>query len=178
MDAGLEITVRRHGPVVVVHPRGCLTLRTATELRRVLVEELRDHGRVVVDLDGFQLGHSSWVLIFPSVLAECGGWPTAKVVLCRPDKDMAQALAAQGVSVLVPVYHLLLEAEAAIDHRPDVVRMWTWLPCGVWAPATARQLVREVCPRWQSMTNCKTSPKSWSASWWPSPSSIRAPQLG
>lgn len=149
MDAGFDVTVRRHGHVVVVHPRGLLTLRTATELRRVLFEELLDHGRVVVDLDGFQLEQAPGVKIFPSVLAECGGWPTAKVVLCRPNKAMAQELAARGVSVLVPVYHLLLEAEAAIDRRPDVVRMETQLSCDAWAPATARQLVRETCPLWQ-----------------------------
>lgn len=112
MDTGLDVTVRRHEQVVVVHLRGVLTLSTATELHRVLVKELLDHGQVVVDLDGFQLGpHASWVEIFPAALAECGGWPTAKIALCRPNKQMAQTLAAHGVSVLVPIYHLVLEAE-------------------------------------------------------------------
>jgi hypothetical protein len=150
MDGGLDVTVRRHGQVVVVHPRGLLTSRAARELHCVLHKELLDHGRVVVDLDGFQLGsQASSVEIFPAALAECGGWPTAKVVLCRPNNEMAQTLADQGVSVSVPVYHLLLEAEAAIDRRPDVVRMRTRLPCDVRAPAEARQLVRDVCPLWQ-----------------------------
>jgi anti-anti-sigma regulatory factor len=149
MDAVLDITVRRHGQVVIVHPRGVLTSRTATRLRQVLVRELLNRGQVVVDLDRFQLGQASWTEIFPAALAECGGWPAAKVALCRPDKEMAQALAARGISSLVPVYHLLLEAEGAIDRRPDVVRTQTRLPCDMGASAAARQLVREMCPLWQ-----------------------------
>jgi anti-sigma regulatory factor (Ser/Thr protein kinase) len=46
-------------------------------------------------------------------------------------------------------YHLLLEAEAAIDWRPPVVRMRVQLPCDTSAPAPARQFVREMCPLWQ-----------------------------
>lgn len=146
----LDVTVRHHGQVAIVHPRGFLTLRTATELRRVLVKELVSHGRVVVDLDGFRLGpQASWVMIFPTVLAECGGWPAAKIALCRPDAEMTAALAAGGVPAVVPVYPLQLEAKGAIDRRPDVVRMQTGLPHNMHAPASARQLIRDVCPLWQ-----------------------------
>jgi anti-sigma regulatory factor (Ser/Thr protein kinase)/anti-anti-sigma regulatory factor len=149
MDSALDVAVHRLGQVVVVHPRGLLTVRTAARLRHVLAKELVDHGRVVVDLDGFQVGRESCVTVFPAVLTQCGGWPSAKVVLCRPDSAMAQALAARRVSALVPVYHLLLEAEAAIDTRPPVVRVRVQLPCDTRAPASARRLVREMCPKWQ-----------------------------
>ncbi|MGH3971755.1 MAG: ATP-binding protein [Pseudonocardiaceae bacterium] len=149
MGSAIDIAVHRRGQVVVVHPRGLLTVRTAAELRRVLATELLDHGRAVVDLDGFHIGRASCVTIFPAVLTQCGGWPSAKIALCRPDPGMAQALAARRVSALVPVYHLLLEAEAAIDWRPPVVRMRVQLPCDTSAPATARRLVREMCPLWQ-----------------------------
>jgi hypothetical protein len=150
MDAGLDVTVRRHGQVGMVHPRGSLTVPAATELHRLLVNELLSTGRMVVDLDGFQLGpQSSEVMIFPAALAECGGWPTAKIALCRPDPRMTQALTARGVSALIPVYHLLLEAKAEIDRRPAVVRQRTELPGTGSAPATARRWVREVCPLWQ-----------------------------
>lgn len=98
VDTELDVTVRRHGQVVVVHPRGALTLRTSRVLHRVLVNELLGNGRVVVDLDGFQLEHAPRVTMFPAVLAECGGWPAVKVALCRPEQDMAQALLARGVS--------------------------------------------------------------------------------
>jgi hypothetical protein len=78
MDTGLDVTVRRHEQVVVVHLRGVLTLSTATELHRVLVRGLLDHGQVVVDLDGFQLGpHASWVEIFPAALGELGPMKSA-----------------------------------------------------------------------------------------------------
>jgi anti-sigma regulatory factor (Ser/Thr protein kinase)/anti-anti-sigma regulatory factor len=149
MDPALDTAVYRHGQVVVVHPRGWLTVRTAAEVRRVLAKELLDHGRVVVDLDGLRVGRASCVMIFPAVLTQCGGWPFAKVALCRPDEEMAEALAARNVSTLVPVYHLRLEAEAAIDWRPAVVRVRVQLPCDVGTPAAARRLVREMCPLWQ-----------------------------
>jgi hypothetical protein len=150
MDMELDVTVRRHGQVAIVHPRGFLTLHTATVWRRVLVKELVSHGRVVVDLDGFRLGpQASWVMIFPTVLAECGGWPAAKIALCRPDEEMTEALAAGGVPAVVPVYPLQLEAKGAIDRRPDVVRAQTGLPPHMRAPASARQLVRDICPLWQ-----------------------------
>ena len=149
MDSALDIAVHHHGQVVVAHPRGLLTARTAAELRLVLAKELFDHGRVVVDLDGLAVGRAPCVTIFPAVLTQCGGWPFAKVALCRPGPGMAQALAARRVSDLVPVYHLLLEAEAAIDRRPPVVRVRKQLPCNTGAPATARRLVREMCPLWQ-----------------------------
>ena len=149
MSSALDIAAYRHGQVVVVHPRGLLTVRTGTELRRVLTKELTGHGRVVVDLDGFSVGRASCVTIFPAVLTQCGGWPAAKLALCRPEPGMAQALAARRVSALVPVYHLLLEAQAAIDSRPPVVRVRVQLPFDAGAPATARRLVREMCPLWQ-----------------------------
>ncbi|MGH3692959.1 MAG: ATP-binding protein [Pseudonocardiaceae bacterium] len=150
MGRELDVTVRRHGQVVMVHPRGLLTLDTATDLWRVLVKELHGHGRVVVDLDGFRLGsQASWVMIFPTVLAECGGWPAAKIALCRPDAEMTEALVTLGVPALVPVYHLQLEAKGAIDRRPDIVRMRTGLPGDVRAPARARRLIRDMCPLWQ-----------------------------
>lgn len=150
LDRELDVTVRRHGQVVIVHPRGSLELDTATHLWRVLVKALHAHGRVVVDLDGFRLGsQASWVMIFPTVLAECGGWPAAKIALCRPDAAMTQALATLEVPALVPVYHLQLEAKGAIDRRPDIVRMRTGLPGDVRAPAKARRLIRDMCPLWQ-----------------------------
>jgi hypothetical protein len=149
VGAQLDVTVRHHGQVAMVHPRGSLTGSTATQLHRVVVKELRNTGRVVVDLDGFQLGpQASDVMIFPAALAECGGWPAAKIALCRPDPQMTQTLVARRVSSLVPVYQLQLEAKAEIDRQPSLVRRRTELPGDVTAPAAARHLVRDVCPLW------------------------------
>jgi anti-anti-sigma regulatory factor len=149
METRFDITVRHRGPVVVVHPRGRLTVHSATALREILANKLRNHGQVVVDLDGFALDHAAAVEIFPAVMTECGGWPVAKLVLCRPDPQMAQVLTTRQVSSLVPVHPLLLQAEAAIDRRPDIVRLQTPLPGGPRASVRARQLVRDICPLWQ-----------------------------
>jgi anti-sigma regulatory factor (Ser/Thr protein kinase) len=149
MDSALDLAVHRHRQIALLHPRGLLTVRTATDLRGALAEELTVHGRVVVDLDGLRVGRESCVTVFPAVLTQCGGWPSAKVALCRPDAAMTQALAARQVPTLVPVYHLRLEAEAAIDARPPLVRVRVQLPYDAGAPASARRLVREMCPKWQ-----------------------------
>ena len=149
MDSALDIAVRRNERAVIVHPRGLLTVRTTAKVREVLATELTERSRVVVDLDGLQVGRESCVTVFPAVLTQCGGWPSAKLALCRPDPSMAHALTARRVTALVPVYQLRLEAEAAIDSRPMVVRVRVELPCEAGAPASARRLVREMCPKWQ-----------------------------
>jgi anti-sigma regulatory factor (Ser/Thr protein kinase) len=149
MDSALDIAIHQHGQVVIVHPRGLLAVRSTFELREVLVTELTERNRVVVDLDGLRVGRESCVAVFPAVLTQCGGWPSVKLALCRPDTAMTQALTARRVTALVPVYHLRLEAEAAIDSRPRVVRVRVELPCEAQAPSSARRLVREMCPKWQ-----------------------------
>ncbi|MGH3798232.1 MAG: ATP-binding protein [Pseudonocardiaceae bacterium] len=126
-----------------------MTERTGSEVGRVLTKVLLDHGRVVVDLDGFRLGRASCVTIFPAALDQCGGWPRVRLVLCRPDHDMARALVQRRISALVPVYRLLPEAENAIERRPVVVRARTRLACDDHAPDVARRLVRDTCPKWQ-----------------------------
>ena len=149
MGAGFDVTVREHGQVCVVHPQGTLTERTGIELRRILAEVLLGQGRAVVDLDEFRLVRESCVTVFPAVLDHCGGWPRARMVLCRPDDGMGRALAQRRVSALVPVCRRLPEAEEAIEQRPAVVRARTRLVCDDHAPDLARQLVRDTCPMWQ-----------------------------
>lgn len=149
MGAEFGVTVRAHGRVRVVQPRGALTERTGAELRQVLLKVLVDHGRVVVDLDGLRVVRASGVTIFPAALDRCGGWPRARLVLCRPDEEMARALAQRRVPALVPVYRLLAEAEEGVEQRPTVVRALTRLVCDEHAPDVARRLVRDTCPMWQ-----------------------------
>lgn len=149
MGAEFGVTVRGYGQVRVVQPRGTLTERTGAELRRILAKVLVDHGRAVVDLDGFRLARASCVAVFPAVLDHCGGWPKVRLVLCRPDGGMARALAQRRISALVPVYELLPEAAEAIEQRPALVRARTRLVCDDHAPDLARQLVRDTCPMWQ-----------------------------
>ena len=149
MGAEFGVTVREHGQLKVLQPHGMLTERTEIELRRVLARTLLDHGRVVVDLDGFQVVRVSCVTVFPAVLDHCGGWPRVRLVLCGPDDAMARALVQRGVPAVVPVYQLLLEAEQAIERRPAVVRARTRLGCDDRARDLARTLVRDTCPMWQ-----------------------------
>lgn len=149
MGAEFGVSLREHGLICVVRPQGMLTERTGAELRRILTRVLLDRGRAVVDLDGFQVVRASGVTVFTAALDHCGGWPKARLVLCRPDHEMARALIQQRISILVPVYQLLSEAEEALEQRPVVVRVRTRLVCDTRAPDVARRLVRDTCPRWQ-----------------------------
>ncbi|HEY2764918.1 MAG TPA: ATP-binding protein [Pseudonocardiaceae bacterium] len=149
MSAGLNVTVRARGKVPVLQPHGMLTERTGTEVRRILAKVLVDHGRAVVDLNGFRVSRASCVTVFPAALDQCGGWPRARLVLYRADEAMARALAQQGVSALIPVCRMLSEAEEAIERRPTVVRARIRLPCDDLALDLARRLVRDTCPNWQ-----------------------------
>ncbi|MGH3915010.1 MAG: ATP-binding protein [Pseudonocardiaceae bacterium] len=149
MGAEFDVSVRAHGQIRVVQPHGVLTEHTGTQLCRVLATALRDHRRVVVDLDGFGLARTSCVTIFPAALDQCGGWPRGCLVLCRPDQQMALALEQHRVPALVPVYPLLRDAEEAIERRPAVVRTRIQLGCDDHAPDAACRLVRETCTMWQ-----------------------------
>ncbi|MGQ0778763.1 MAG: ATP-binding protein [Pseudonocardiales bacterium] len=149
MGAGIDVSVRAHGQVRVVRPQGVLTERTGAQLCRALATELLNHHRVVVDLAGFGLARASCVTVFPAALDQCGGWPRVRLVLCRPDQRMAQALEQRRVSALVPVYQLLLEAEEAIERRPALVRTRIQLGCDDRAPDVAGRLVRDTCTMWQ-----------------------------
>lgn len=149
MGAEFDVSVRAHGQLRVVHPQGVLTERTGAQLHRVLATTLLDHQRVVVDLEGLGLARTSCVTIFPAVLDQCGGWPRARLVLCRADQRMVHALEQRRVSALVPLYQLLPEAEKAIERRPELVRVRTRLTCDDRAPEIACRLVRDTCTRWQ-----------------------------
>ena len=105
MDSALDIAVHRHEQVVVVHPRGLLKVRTAAELRKVLAKELTGHGRVVVDLDGLRVGRESSVTVFPAVLTQCGGWPSAKLALCRVTGTVDLITAPALASRLIEAVH-------------------------------------------------------------------------
>lgn len=148
MGAEFGVSVRGHGQARVVQPQGRLTERTGVELSRILVKIVLDHRRVVVDLDELRVVRVSGVMIFPAVLDRCGGWPRARMVLCRPDEAMARALAERRVSTLVPVCRLLSEAAGAFELRPAVVRARTRLTCDDHAPDVARRVVRDTCPMW------------------------------
>lgn len=149
MHSDLDLRLREDGQVSVVRPRGTLTTHTAPLLRRTLVKGLLGLGRVVVELDVFRLGRASCVKVFPAVLDHCGGWPRARLTLCRPDEDMAQALRTHEVPAFVPVRHDFLDSVAAFEYRPPKVRVRTRLACDHRAPGIARRIVRESCPTWQ-----------------------------
>jgi hypothetical protein len=144
----------------------------------VLAKELTAHSRVVVDLDGLRVGRESSVTVFPAVLTQCGGWPSAKLALCRPDDAMVQALTARGVAALVPVYHLRLEAEAAIDERPPVVRIRLHLPFDTGSAASARRLVRENARSGRWTMGRRIPPSSSPVSWCPTRWNMPAPVSG
>ena len=133
----------------VLRLRGTLSLATASRARSLLGKALRDRGAVVVDLSDLRLQWSPAAEVFPSALAEAGGWPAARLVLTGMSQAMTQRLRRMRVDATVGVVADPAEAWAHLWRRPERVTRHRDLPVVDGAPAAARALVREACADWQ-----------------------------
>jgi hypothetical protein len=75
--------------------------------------------------------------VFPSVLAEAGGWPLARLVLAGADPLTARILRASRVPLTVPLATTLAEARLLLDTRPPRVARDQEIPCHPKAPTLA-----------------------------------------
>ncbi|TWF75175.1 histidine kinase-like protein [Pseudonocardia hierapolitana] len=135
----------------LVRLRGVLTLVTVPRVRRVLDKLLRDPGAVVVDLSELELGWKPALEVFPSALAAAGGWSTARLVLTGADEPLAAQLRGLRVHRTVPLVDDPAAAPARLEQRPDHVARHRDLPLSPYAPAMARDLVRDTCADWSIM---------------------------
>jgi hypothetical protein len=148
-----------HEGAAVLLPRGPLTVSTSTLLRRMLDKHLMDHGRVVVDLSVLRVQWPSAVAVFPTALAACGGWPSARLVLFGADQPTRAALGAARVPAYVPVATDLSAALAALDVRPPRVRRTTELVPTVRIGQHVRALIDTACDEWQ-IPQCRETARS------------------
>ena len=139
-----------HDDHPVVSVRGVLfSPREEGALRQVLLAQLLDRGRVVVDLSEATVPWGSPAQLFPTTLAEAGGWPLARLVLAGADPLTARILRAARVHLTVPLAATITEARLLLDARPPRVAAQHELPCAPAAPLLARLAVASVCEEWE-----------------------------
>jgi anti-sigma regulatory factor (Ser/Thr protein kinase) len=132
----------------LVELTGVLRLGTMADVRRLLVKLLADHGRLLIDLSRIRLGWEPAVQVFPSVLAQAGGWPAAGLVLFGADDWMTSNLNTLHVARTVPVVVTLADAETRMLDRPDRVTRARELPADPGAPRAARVFLSDACLDW------------------------------
>ena len=149
MPEDLVVGVHKHFDYVRLRLRGCLSLRNVPRVREVTVKSLLDSGRVLIDLSPLRCTQPAFVTVFPTALANAGGWPSARLVLYGADGAMRSMLLATRIPDTVHLAADLGSARALFDRRPPHVRRHRDLPMHNAAAAAARQFVRESCEIWE-----------------------------
>jgi anti-sigma regulatory factor (Ser/Thr protein kinase) len=135
---------------LVLAVRGVLSSRSDDEpIGRMLATQLLDRGRVVVDLSRAGVGWGPVARLFPTALAEAGGWPLARLALARADPLTTRILRGSRVHLTVPLASTLDGAALLLDVRPPRVARDQPLPCHEMAPALARLAVASACDDWE-----------------------------
>jgi anti-sigma regulatory factor (Ser/Thr protein kinase) len=132
----------------LVELTGVLRLGTMADVRQLLIKLLADHERLLIDLSRIRLEWEPAVQVFPSVLADAGGWPAAGLVLFGADDRMRSNLEALHVQQTVPVVAARADAERRVLERPDRVTRAHELPAHSGAPRAARVFLSEACSDW------------------------------
>jgi hypothetical protein len=114
----------------------------------VLSKLLMDHGPVVVDASALTVSWPSAVMVFPSTLAQAGGWPWARLVLFKTQTATESALRARCIDQAIPLASTWQQATFLIKMRPRRVSRTTDMPDGREAGILARSAVAEACADW------------------------------
>ena len=109
---------------------------------------LDERGSLVLDIADLQLHHPAAVEVFAEALAAAGGWPTARLVLVKPDGRITAALSASGLVGEVPVAADLVSGRARLCLRPDSVTRRLRLRPERSAPRRARSFVTQAGSAW------------------------------
>jgi hypothetical protein len=147
---GLVIeVVGRETDACVFAVSGTLSGRSARLVTRALSDALAVPGRVLVDVSGLRLTSATAIQVFPSVLADAGGWPGARLVLFGADAKLARSLTALRVTAAVPLASDEVTARRLLDRRPPVVARQLRLERELRSARGARLFVEGACTDWQ-----------------------------
>jgi anti-sigma regulatory factor (Ser/Thr protein kinase) len=141
--------VREVDGVAVLELHGELNRQSAARVREPLRKLLLDRGQVVADVAGLHAGWRPAVQVFPTTVAEAGGWPLARLVLLGPDPELTDALRAVRADKTVPLASAWEVAMALVGQRPPHLSRRVELPLAVEAPALARAAVADMCLDWE-----------------------------
>jgi anti-anti-sigma regulatory factor len=144
----LTIALHRHPDHATVTLSGELTRAGVGAISQTLAELLLDVGRVVVDLEGLQIGWLPALQVFPSTLAAAGGWPFARLTLCGASPEVTELLHALDVPDTVPLTADPAAALARLETRPAATSRYHLLDPHLASPRRARALFRRACMDW------------------------------
>lgn len=145
---GMRIKTTQDAPECVLSLHGELSADTHDELLRSLGKHLLDRVAVLVDLSMLTVTVPSATRVFPSALAEAGGWPSARLVLFGADPATSALLNAERIPVDVPLATDRTSARPLLGVRPERVTRTSTLPADVAAAGQARDFVDATCAGW------------------------------
>lgn len=146
----MEITLTEGPGHLLVRARGCLSVRTVTQLRDTLLKAAAEQPRgVVCDLREVSAGPVS-LTVLHVVADQVAEWPGTPLVLVADDLALTDHLERLGLRRRLPVVADPDAAMAALRHAPGFVVTASRLPPTDDAPATARAFVTRVLHRWQA----------------------------
>jgi hypothetical protein len=146
--------VHRDPELCVLALSGELSRRSDGLVSRTVSKALHDVGRVLVDVSELRVVWPPAVQVFPSVVADLGGWPSARLVLFGADERLAETLRALRVSATVPLAPDQATARLLLQRRPSIVSRWLDLANELSSPRRARLFVKTACRDWQLDSVC------------------------
>jgi hypothetical protein len=103
---------------------------------------------VVLDVADLRIQHGPAVQVLSTALLAAGGWPSARLVVVRPDGRLAAALRTTGVARDVHVADSVESALAKLQIRPARVSRRTWLRPNAAVSQESRAMINAACHDW------------------------------
>jgi hypothetical protein len=146
----VDITVEQGAGFLAVRVRGLLSLRTAPDLRDVLLKAAAEHPRgLVCDLTEAAATREG-LTVLHVVADQVANWPSSPIALVASAPPLVDQLDRLGLRRRMQVVPDLAEAAAALRHSPRLLLAATRLQPTVEAPAAARAFVAAALTRWEA----------------------------
>src|SRR4051812_1478949 len=146
----MDITLTEGAGHLLLRARGALTLRTAGDLREMLLKAVVEQPRgVVCDLREMTAVPTG-LTVLHVVADQVAEWPGTPIALVADEPGMLHQLELLGIRRRLPVAPDLERAAGALRHAPGFVVTSTVLPPTVDAPAAARGFVTRALTQWRA----------------------------
>jgi anti-sigma regulatory factor (Ser/Thr protein kinase) len=134
---------------VVLRLSGQLSVRTAPEARRAVLDSLLHVGRVVVDVTELRLANPECVTLLPGALGAAGGWPTARMAVVDAGGVFQAAAQRLNCADLLHFYPATEAGVRHVDDRPARVRRDHAVSADPSASAAARRFLLDTAGEWE-----------------------------
>jgi hypothetical protein len=146
----VDITVEQGAGHLAVRVRGLLSLRTAPDLRDVLLKAAAEHPRgLVCDLSEAAATREG-LTVLHVVADQVADWPSSPIVVVASAPPLVDQLDRLALRRRMPVVADIALAAAALRDSPRLLLATTQLLPTVDAPAAARAFVASALTRWQA----------------------------